>query len=174
MLPLFQDNFTLGEATSSHFFRVTTSTQQLLFWDSYFFRTAAFSLFFRTVTFSQEVFFRIASFSERNFYRRGTFWEWEVLYSSYFSEQLFHPEELFRIKTSKKSYFFEAVISAQYQFFLKRKILEKANFFRKAIFPRTYLLFLENCLFRVATFSIGATFCSSYLFRWATFLQHNF
>ena len=31
MLPLFQDNFILGEATSSHFFRETTSIQQLLF-----------------------------------------------------------------------------------------------------------------------------------------------
>ena len=58
MLPLFQDNIILGEATSSHFFRVTTSIQQLLYRDSYFFRTAAFSPFFRTVTFSQELFFQ--------------------------------------------------------------------------------------------------------------------
>ena len=54
MLPLFQDKFILGEATSSHFFRITASTQHLLFRDSYFFRTAAFFPFFRTVTFSQE------------------------------------------------------------------------------------------------------------------------
>ena len=62
MLPLFQDNFILVEATSSHFFRVTTSTQQLLFRDSYFFRTAAFFPFFRTVTFSQELFFQNSFF----------------------------------------------------------------------------------------------------------------
>ena len=62
MLPLFQDNFILVEATSSHFFRVTTSTQQLLFRDSYFFRTAAFFSFFRTVTFSQESFFQNSFF----------------------------------------------------------------------------------------------------------------
>ena len=37
MLPLFHDNFILVEATSSHFFWVTTSTQQLLFRVSYFF-----------------------------------------------------------------------------------------------------------------------------------------
>ena len=62
MLPLFQDNFVLREATSSHFFRVATSTQQLLFRDSYFFRTAAFFPFFRTVTFSQELFFQNSFF----------------------------------------------------------------------------------------------------------------
>ena len=65
MLPLFQDfqdNFILVEATSSHFFRVTTSTQQLLFRGSYFFRTAAVFSFFRTVTFSQELFFQNSFF----------------------------------------------------------------------------------------------------------------
>ena len=66
MLPLFQDNFILGEATSSHFFRVTTSTQQLLFRDSYFFRTAAFFPFFRTVNFSQELFFQNSFFFGAN------------------------------------------------------------------------------------------------------------
>ena len=58
MLPLCQDNFVLVEATSSHFFRVTASTQDLLFRGSYFFRTAAVFSFFRTVTFSQELFFQ--------------------------------------------------------------------------------------------------------------------
>ena len=62
MLPLFQDNFILGEATSSHFFRETTSIQQLLFWSSYFFRTAAFFSFLRTVTFSQELVFQNSFF----------------------------------------------------------------------------------------------------------------
>ena len=62
IMPLFQDNFILVEATSSHFFRVTTSTQQLLFRGSYFFRTAAVFSFFRTVTFSQELFFQNSFF----------------------------------------------------------------------------------------------------------------
>ena len=64
MLPLFQDNFISGEATSSHFFRVTNSTQQLLFRGSYFLITAAaaFFSFFRRVTFSQEVFFQNSFF----------------------------------------------------------------------------------------------------------------
>ena len=62
ILRLFQENFILVKATSSHFFRVTTLTQQLLFQDSYFFRTAAFFPFFRTVTFSQELFFQNSFF----------------------------------------------------------------------------------------------------------------
>ena len=62
MLPLFQDNLILGKATSSHFFRVTTATQQLLFSGSYFLRTAAVFSFFRTVTFSQELLFQNSFF----------------------------------------------------------------------------------------------------------------
>ena len=44
MLLLFHDNFILIEATSSHFFRVTTSTKQLLFRVSYFFFFFFFSI----------------------------------------------------------------------------------------------------------------------------------
>ena len=39
---VFKDSFIFGETTSSQFFRVTTSTQQLLFRSSYFVRTATF------------------------------------------------------------------------------------------------------------------------------------
>ena len=42
MLWLFQD-FIFGDTTSSDFFRVATSTQQLLFRGSFFSRTAAFA-----------------------------------------------------------------------------------------------------------------------------------
>ena len=104
MLPLFQDNFILGEATSSHFFRVTTSTQQLLFRGSYFFRTAAVFSFFRTVTFSQELFFQ-----------NSFFFGAKILQSSHFLKtgsslwQLFFgTEELFRIKISKKELLFQS------------------------------------------------------------------
>ena len=62
MLRVFQDNFTFGEATSSHFFRVTSSTQQLHFGSSYFFKAAAFFSFFRTVTFSQQLSFQNSFF----------------------------------------------------------------------------------------------------------------
>ena len=134
MLPLFQDNFILGEATSSHFFKVTTSTQQLLFRSSFFFRTAAFFFFFRTVlfvTFSLELFFRNSSFfgvkllQSRHFLRIGSSLRQLLFGTAIFSE------ELFRIKISKKSYFFKAGTSAQRQPFQKNYILEKADFLEK-------------------------------------------
>ena len=129
MLQLFQDNFIFAEATSSYFFRVTTSTQQLLFRSSYFFRAAAFFSFFRTVTFSQQLFF------QNSFFFRAT-----VLQSSHFLrirsplwQLLFGTAvfSLFKIKISKKSCFFKAGTSAQYQLFQKSYILEKANFSEK-------------------------------------------
>ena len=76
MLPLFQENFILVEA--SHFFRVTTSTQQLLFRGSRFFRTAAVFSFFRTVTFLQVLLFQnnfflgAKSLHSSNFLRIGS------------------------------------------------------------------------------------------------------
>ena len=73
VLALFQDNFISGEATSSHFFRVTTSTQQLYFRSSYFLRAAAFFSFIRTVTLSQQLFF------QNSFFFRA-----EILQSSHF------------------------------------------------------------------------------------------
>ena len=108
MLPPFQDNFILGEATSSHFFRVTTSTQQSLFRSSYFFRTAAFFSFFRTVTFSQELFsqksffFRAKLLQSSHFFRIGS-----SLQQLLFGTAIF-LEELFRIKISKKELLFQS------------------------------------------------------------------
>ena len=55
MLRLFQNSFISGEVTYSHFFRVTTSTRQLLFRSSYFFRAAAF---FELLLFQNCHFFR--------------------------------------------------------------------------------------------------------------------
>ena len=66
----YQENFIFGEATSSHFFRVTTSTEQLYFRSSYFFRAAAFFSFFRTATFSKQVVLH-----RINFFRKATFWK---------------------------------------------------------------------------------------------------
>ena len=48
--------FIFGEASSSNFFRVTVSTQQSLFWSSYFFRVDAFlkgSVFKRFISLNQ-------------------------------------------------------------------------------------------------------------------------
>ena len=175
MLSLFQENFILVEATSSHFFRVTTLTQQLLFQGSYFFRTAAVFSFF---TFSeqsllqQELYFQNSFFFDRKFYRAVTSWEEEVLYGNCFSELLFFSEKLLRIKISKKSNFFKAGTSTPHQLIQKSYILEKTDYSENQ-FPH-YLLFLESCLFRASTFSKDAAFYKSYLFRRATFLQHTF
>ena len=62
MLPLFQGNFILGDATSSHFFQSNYFDKAVTFSGSHFFRTAAFFSFFRTVTFSQELFFQYSFF----------------------------------------------------------------------------------------------------------------
>ena len=62
---LFKDSFIFGETTSSHFFRVTTSTRQLLFRISYFCWGAPFPeqllLFPRITTFSEWNFCRVAN-----------------------------------------------------------------------------------------------------------------
>ena len=136
MLPLFQDNFILGESTSTHFFRVTTSTQQSLFRESYFFRTAAFFSFFRTVTFSQELFFQNSFFFGVKLLQSRHFLRIRSSLRQIYSEQLLYPEELFRIKISKdRIKVSKAGTSAQYQLF------QKSYFFRKGIFRSIYLLF---------------------------------
>ena len=117
MLRLFQGNSIFGEATSLHFFRVTTSTQQLHFRSSYFFRAAAFFSFFRTVTFSYQLFFQNSFFFRATILQSSHFLRirsplWQLLFvTAVFSE--------FRIKISKKSYFFKTGNSAQYQLFQK-------------------------------------------------------
>ena len=179
MLWLFQGNFIFAEATSFsewiffqklHFFRVTTSTQQLHFRSSCFFRTAAFFSLFRTVTFSQQLFF------QNCFFFRA-----KILYSSHF----------LRIKSSLWQLLFgTAVFPCLGWRYLKRatfskqvllysiKFFRKATFWKKQIFQKRniplYLPFLESCFFRVATFSKDGTFFSSYLFRRATFFNALF
>ena len=77
---LFQNSFIFGEASSSHFFRATTSAQQLLFRSSYFFRTAAFFeelLFLEQSFIRSSYFFRVAYFSE-NLYLTAPSWEKKV------------------------------------------------------------------------------------------------
>ena len=131
---LFQDNFILVEATSSQFFRVTTSTQQLLFRSSYFFRTTAFSSFLGTVTFLQHFFF---------FFQNSFFFTEKLLQSSHFLRigsslwpllfrtAIFVSEELFRIKISKKELLLPSRYFCTASTFPKSYILEKANFSEK-------------------------------------------
>ena len=69
------DSFTFGEATSSHFLRVTTSTQQLLFQRNYFFWRAPFqeqSLLRGSYFFQKSYFFRARLLLSSQFLKIGS------------------------------------------------------------------------------------------------------
>ena len=115
MLRLFQGSFIFGEATSSQFFRLVLSTQQLPFQSSCFFRAFAFltssfllylqkSYFFEAGTSAQHqlfqksyilekcAFFRKAIFCITHFFRKATFLERllfqdVMFYSTYLSKR---------------------------------------------------------------------------------------
>ena len=134
MLPLFQDNFILGEATSSHFFRVTTSTQQLLFRDSYFFRTAAFFPFFQNshvfagVIFSEQLFFRSETSTEQAFFenkKRANFSNQVLLHSSNFFRKDRFWEKLVFQKSNIPQYIptFSSELPFYSCYFFKRRYL---------------------------------------------------
>ena len=117
MLRLFQDNFIFGEATFSHFFRVTTSTQQLHFRSRYFFRAAAFFSFFRTATFSEQLFFQNSFFFRTKILQSSHFLRmrsslWQLLFSAVFpclgskKELLFQGRYFYTVSTfSEKLHF---------------------------------------------------------------------
>ena len=129
MLRLFQDNFIFGEATSSHFFRVTTLTQQLHFRSTYFFRTATFLSFFRAVTFSQQLFFQNSFFFRAKILQNSHFLRIRSsLRQSLSGEAIF---SLFRITISKKELLFQSRYFCTVSTFSKRYIMEKANFSEK-------------------------------------------
>ena len=155
----FSDSFIFGEATSSHDFRVTTSTLKLLWRSTYFFRAAAFlrSSIFRTVTLSQHLFFQ-----NNFFFREKLLWSSHIfrigssLGQLLFGTGIFLVKELFRIRYLQKSYFFEAGTSAQHQLFQKSYILEKVTFLGKQYsalpifsgelsFYQQHLLLREKC-----------------------------
>ena len=76
MLRIFQNSFIFGEATYSHFFWVTNSTQQLLFRSSCFFWGAPFSeqsLFSKQLSFQNSYFSRAKLLPSRHFLRRESF-----------------------------------------------------------------------------------------------------
>ena len=147
MLPLCRNNFILVEATSSHFFRVTTSIQQLLFRGNYFFRTAAVFSFFRKTTFSQELFFQNSFFfgakilQSSHFLRLGSSLRQLLLGTAIFSE------ELFGIKISKKELFFQS-----------RCYCTTSNFSKKLYFDFGKKLFFRKSISALPTFSGGRPF----------------
>ena len=134
MLPLFQDNLILVEATSSNFFSVTTSTQQSLFRAKYFFRTAAVFSFFRTATFSQEFFFQNSFFfgakmlQSSHFLRIGS-----SLRQLLFGTAIFFSEELFKIMLYKKELLFQSRCFCTASIFSEKLRFGKNGFFRKSI-----------------------------------------
>ena len=140
VLRLFQDNLIFGEATSSHFSRVTTSTQQLHFRSTYFSEQLLFSPFSEQSLFRSSCFFRLASFSERKFYRAASQDKDIYKRTAFLKEVPLHSINFFRKAT-----------------FLEKLIFQKSN-------NTHYLLFLDSCLFRAATVSKDATFYSTYLF----------
>ena len=120
-LPLLQSNY---------FDTTVTFLEQLFFQGICFFLTSSF--FQNNHFFAAAIFFRIATFSEWNFYRTATTWVQDVLYGSYFSEQLpFWRRNCLDWRYLQKSYFFEAVTSAKHQLFQKSYILEKKRIFQK-------------------------------------------
>ena len=153
MLPLFQVNFILVKATSSHFFRVTSLTVtfsgQLFLQNSCCFLLFQNSHFLVGVIFSEWLLFRSENPIEQPLLESRKFSTAVTFRNSYF-----FSEELLKIYISKKSYFFKAGTSAQHQFFQKSYILEKTDLSENQ-FPH-HLLFLVSCLFRASTFSKDA------------------
>ena len=92
MLALFQDNFILVETTSSHFFRVTTSTLtvtfsgQVILQNSCCFLLFQNSHFFAGVIFSKQLLFRSKNsfFSEQPLLENRMFFTAVTFRSSYF------------------------------------------------------------------------------------------
>ena len=159
---IFKDSYIFEETTFLHFFRVTTSTQKLLFWSSYFFRDAIFSrnfLFKNSHLFAAVIFFRIATLSEQKFYRQP------LLENRYFFRaDSFLNTELFGVETVYNKDIFRRGT------FLNQMLLH--NFFRKVTFWNNIphcLHFLDSYIFRVTTFSeehtSQHTFSKEILFR---------
>ena len=168
MLPLFQDNSIVVEATLSHFFRVTTWTKQLLFRGSYFFRTAAVFSFFRTATFSLELFFQNSFFFGAKILQSSHFFRIGSSLLQLLFGTVFFSQDLFRIKISKKEllfqsrYFCTASTFSEKPHFVKKLIFEKINFRITYFFQRA--VYLEKLLFQKTLPSIAATFLEELLF----------
>ena len=112
MLRLFQNSFIFGEATYSHFFRVTTLTQQLLFRSMYFLRAAAFlrsSFFLEQSLFSKQLSFQNSYFSRAKHLLSGHFLRiesssWQLL----FRTATILAVVLFKIKISTEELLFRS------------------------------------------------------------------
>ena len=134
MYRFFQDSFIFGETISSHFFRVTTSTQQLLFRSSYFFSAVPFlrRSFFRTVTYLQQSFFsEYLLLENRWFFRAFTFAE-ELL----FQKANFRKSNIPHCLLFQNSYFLIVATFLKELTFLKDFTFHSNYFFQKSYFFR--------------------------------------
>ena len=149
-----------GEATSSHVFRETTSTQQrlfrvaisseqLLFSRSSFFRKVTF---LEAVIFSEQLLFQGKTsteqplFGNRKFFRAVTFWNSYLLGGG--------------IVQSKGIATFPEQVHLQSIIFFRNATFWKKLIFLKSNIPH-YLLSLESYTFRAATFSKDVTYYGS-------------
>ena len=152
MLQLFQDNFISREATSRQFFRVTTSTQQILYRSSFFFRAST--------SFSEQ-----PLLSSNHFFQNNYFFRVELLLSSHslrigrsfrqvlFGTATFLGVEMFRIK-----------ISTEELLFRNQVLLHSINFFQRAAFWKK-ANFSEKQYSTLFTFSGELSFQSGYFFK---------
>ena len=191
---LFQDSFIFGEATSSHFFRVTTSTQQLLSRSSYFFRTAAFlrSSFFRTVTFSQllfqnSFFFTARLLQGRHSLRIGSCLGQLLIETAIFlEEELFRKKDIYRRATFSKQVLLHIINFFRKATFWKKRIIQKSNtfpFFERPLFQKTqpsiaftfsedlpfYKILFQKSYFTATLFSTATILIYLLVIKWALF-----
>ena len=152
MLQLFQDNFISREATSRQFFRVTTSTQQILYRSSFFFRAStSFSeqpLLSSNHFFQNNYFFRVELLSSSHSLRIGSSFR-QVL----FGTATFLGVEMFRIK-----------ISTEELLFRNQVLLHSINFFQRVAFWKK-ANFSEKQYSTLSTFSGELSFQSGYFFK---------
>ena len=150
MLRLFQGSFIFGEA-SSHFIRVTTSTQRLLFRSSYFFRAAGFfkdlhfqnSHLFAEFIFSEQFFFQSKPSTEQQPRENRKFFRAVIFRNSYlFGGGVVQNKEIYRRATFWKQVLLHSI-----------NILGEAAFWKKLIFQKSNIpyYFFTTYLFRTVT-----------------------
>ena len=158
---VFQDSFIFGEASSLYFFRVTASTQQLLFRSSYSFRAATVfeeflfrnSRFFAAVIFFQNsCIFRVKHLPSSQFLRivlqdicfvgTATFLMKEVV-KILSCQVLLHSDNFFRADTFstkalfQKRYFFTWIYNTQYNYCIIISLVFYPCFSEQSLFEKS-------------------------------------
>ena len=147
MSRLFRNSFIFGEASSSHFFMVTTLTKQLFFRSSYFFRS---SCLLKEFLFQNSHFFTAVIFSEQLLFQSKTFTE-QPLTGSSLGQLLFEIGIVYNKNIYIRATFSKQVLLHSISFF-RRATFWKMIVFQKRNIPYC-LLFLESYLLRAPTFS---------------------